>query len=158
MTGLAFAAAFVAFLIGACAYLPFGILAWLWLALQSPHQVVGVDFQFNLAIVVACLIGIMTNRRKPDIWVDGTLAMMTLLLLHSGITTLLAYNPEFSYPYFDRLWKTMLLAGFVAIFMQTRTRLQAAVWVMAISIAALGEGRRVFHPYRGSVPGIWPPR
>jgi putative inorganic carbon (hco3(-)) transporter len=58
-------------------------------------------------------------------------------LLHAALTTYLAYTPEFSYPFFDRLWKTMLLAGFVATFMQNRTRLQAVTWVMAMSIAAL---------------------
>ena len=42
MTSIAFIAGFLVFLVGACAFLPIGILTWLWLTLQNPHQVVGV--------------------------------------------------------------------------------------------------------------------
>jgi len=137
MTGIVFVVGFIIFLIGACAFLPLGILGWLWLALQNPHQVMQVDFSFNVAIVIACVIGLAMHRRKASIWIDGTIFLMTALLLHTALTTFVAYNPDYSYPYFDRLWKTMALGGFIAFFMQNRTRVQAMVWVMVFSIGML---------------------
>lgn len=144
MTGIAFSLVFIGFLLVACVNLPFGILAWLWMALQSPHQVVGVDLPFNLAIVIACLIGLLMNRKQIVLWADGTIILLVVLVFHTGLTTLLAYNPDYSYPYFDRLWKTVLLALFVAAYMGTRTRLQAVTWVMALSIALLSVKGFVF--------------
>jgi putative inorganic carbon (hco3(-)) transporter len=137
MTGIVFVIGFIVFLVGACAFLPLGILSWLWLALQNPHQVMQIDFSFNVAIVIACVIGLVTHRRRAGIWMDGTMVLMTALLLHTALTTFMAYNPEYSYPYFDRLWKTMALGGFIAFFMQNRTRIQAMVWVMVFSIGML---------------------
>lgn len=137
MTGIIFVIGFVVLLVGACAFLPLGILSWLWLALQNPHQVMQVDFSFNVAIVIACVIGVITHRRRASIWMDGTIVLMTALLLHTAVTTFLAYNVDYSYPYFDRLWKTMALGGFIAFFMQNRTRIQAMVWVTVFSIGML---------------------
>ncbi|MBL8706482.1 MAG: putative O-glycosylation ligase, exosortase A system-associated [Rhodospirillales bacterium] len=157
MTSIAFIAGFLAFLIGACAFLPVGILAWTWLTLQNPHQVIGVDLPLNLAIVIACVIGLITNRKRATVWADGTVILMMLLLLHSGLTTMLALSPDYSYPYFDRMWKTMALAGFIVLFMQNRTRLQALVWVIVASIGMLALKGSAFSILTAGQFRVWGP-
>lgn len=144
MSSIAFIAVFGVFLIGACAFLPFGILAWLWFTVQNPHQLVGVDLPMNLAIVLACIIGLFTHRKKATLWVDGTVIMLVVLLAHSAMTTFVGFTPDYSYPYFDRMWKTMALAGFIVLFMQNRTRLQAIVWVAVASIAMIAAKGAAF--------------
>ena len=48
MTNIIFIAGFIAALFAALAYLPFGVLTWLWVAIQGPHQLIQADYQFNL--------------------------------------------------------------------------------------------------------------
>ncbi|MCC7046383.1 MAG: putative O-glycosylation ligase, exosortase A system-associated [Alphaproteobacteria bacterium] len=144
MTNLLFLVGIAGFLLGSIAYLPFGILTWLWIALQGPQQLIKEDFQINLAIVICCVIALASNRKKVRFWVDGTIVALCVLLVHSGITTFLGFVPEYSYPYFDRLWKTMLLGLFILLFMQNRTRLQAVVWVVVFSIGLLAVKAAAF--------------
>lgn len=144
MTNILFIAGFAAFLFGAVAYLPFGILVWLWVALQGPHQLIQSDYQFNLAIVIACLIALVFNRKRASFWVDATLVALFFMLVHSGITTALGFVPDFSYPYFDRMWKTLLLACFIVVFMNNRTRLQAVIWIIVLSLGLLAVKAGLF--------------
>lgn len=144
MTNIIFIAGFIAALFAALAYLPFGVLTWLWVAIQGPHQLIQADYQFNLAIVIACLIALIVNRKRATVWVDGTMVALAALLVHSAITTALGFVPDYSYPYFDRLWKTMFLGCFIVLFMQNRTRLQAVVWIVVLCIGLLAVKAAVF--------------
>lgn len=158
MTAIAFVAASILALVGMVAFLPYGILSWLWFTLQAPHQIILVNFPLNMAIVVACTIAILFNRKHASIWVDGTLLWLAVLLAHCGLTTMMAFRPDYSYPYLDRMWKTIALGVAIAAFMQNRTRIQAMVWVSVMSIGAIAAKGATFAVVTAGAFRIWGPR
>lgn len=158
MTNIIFLAGMLGFLAAAIFYLPFAILAWVWIAIQGPQQLIQANVQVNLAIVVCCILALVLNRKRATVWFDGTLAMMAIMLVHCAITTLAAFHYDYSYPFFDRMWKTMFLAVFIVLFMQNRTRLHAIVWVIVLSLGLLAVKGALFSiVVRGQFLVLGPP-
>src|SRR5690349_12860631 len=98
MTSIAFIGLFAVALLGMVAYLPYGILSWLWFILQIPHQMIQVSLPLNMAIVAACGLGAFFNRKQGSLWIDGTMLLLAVLVVHCGITTMTGFSPEYSYP------------------------------------------------------------
>lgn len=157
MTSIAFIGLFALALLGMVAYLPYGILSWLWFILQIPHQMIQVTLPLNMAIVVACGLGAFFNRKQGSLWIDGTMLLLAVLVAHSGITTMTGFSPEYSYPYFDRLWKTIALGVAIAVFMQNRTRIQAMIWVSVVSIGTIAAKGAAFVILTAGAYRIWGP-
>ncbi|MES2254012.1 MAG: putative O-glycosylation ligase, exosortase A system-associated [Pseudomonadota bacterium] len=118
-----------------------GILTWIWVALMSPQrEVYGFlhGFELNFYIAVFTAIAWIFSKERKTAPMNLVTAMVVLFGIWISITTLNAIHREFSYQYWDRTMKTLVLALAVMAIANTKARVQAVVWVTVLSLAFFG--------------------
>ncbi len=115
-----------------------GMLVWVWLSVMNPHQLVwgfaagfGFSFWVGLVTLAAWLLS-----REPKLPTPGAVsALMILFTLWLVVAQLAALQPDFSFPYFDRSLRMLVLALLALALLTTKARLHALVWVYVLCIA-----------------------
>ena len=70
--------------------------------------------------------------------------MLVIFLAWMTFNSFFAYDPAFSWPYWDRTWKTFLLGLVIAVTATSRTRIYALVWIVVISLFYYGVKGGIF--------------
>src|ERR1700722_4951452 len=118
-----------------------GVLSWTWLSLQSPQQ---ESYSFlhgaplNLVIAVVTLIAwlLSSDPKKPA---GGVILWVTIIfLVWMTFNSFFAFDPAWSWPYWDRTWRVFALGFLVAATATNRVRIYALVWVVVISLFYFG--------------------
>ncbi len=137
-----------------------GILVWAWLAYMNPHKLswgFAHDFPFALLTALAILIGVFFSKEPKKIpWTAETV----ILLLFVGwmfLTTLFAIYPAPAWQQWDKVWKIQLMTFVVMMVMTTRERIQAMVWIIALSIGFYGFKGGIFTLTTGGAYAVYGP-
>ena len=123
-----------------------GVLAWSWLSFMNPHrETFGFAFDFHVVIWVAIgtIVAWAVANRPRLALSERTAVLMTLFFVWTAVTTAFAIDPAWSFPFFTQNVKTLILAVVVLSLLTTKTRIQAFIWVIAISLgyfAVKGSG------------------
>jgi len=127
--------------------MPFaGVLLWSWLSFMSPHRdtyTFVYDAPLVLVVALATLAAWFLSPKPKQIVFERTSVAMLIFVFWTALTTVTAINPNYSAPSFVESLKTFLLAFAVLEIINSKTRIQSFVWVIAISIgyyAAKGAG------------------
>jgi putative inorganic carbon (HCO3(-)) transporter len=118
-----------------------GILTWIWVALMSPQrEVYGFLSNFELNFFIAALTAIawIFSKERKIAPMNMVTAMVVIFGVWISITTLNAIHREFSYQYWDRTMKTLILALAVIAIANNKARIQGVVWVTVLSLAFFG--------------------
>src|ERR1700692_1752536 len=111
-------------LVGLIATLRFpfiGILMWVWFSLMNPHQETysfALTVRWNLIIAIVTPGSWLVSKERKLPMGGFTTGLVLLLLAWSTINTFFAFDPEFSWDYWDRAWKMIvmcILAGILAV-------------------------------------------
>lgn len=118
-----------------------GVLVWTWLSIMNPHRLswgFTYDMPFVLIIASVTLVAWFLSR-EPKLPASTTLMWLALLFsVHFTITTLVALHPEISWPLWNRNIKTMVLFFIAATLINSRIRIQAMLWTIAVSLGYFG--------------------
>ena len=118
-----------------------GLLAWLWVAIMNPQrEVYGFLYGASLNLVLAALTALAWAASK-DRKVVPSNAFTILLLIFAGwasLSTYFALDRAHAAPIWDRTLKTIALGLAITILANSRGRLQAVIWVMAVSLGYYG--------------------
>ena len=125
-----------------------GVLMWSWLGYMSPHQYTWTysqEIRFSLIIAVVSIIAwLISHEPKRIPWNTVTLLLVAFTAWIS-FTTLFALNPEEGYPKWENTMKIVVMNGFVTLaLLRTRSRLNALIWVIVVSIGYYGVKGGVF--------------
>lgn len=137
-----------------------GILMWVWFSLMNPHQ---ETFSFALTTRWNLIIAIVTTgswlmSRERKLPIGGfTTGLVLLLLAWSTINTFFAFDPDFSWVYWDRAWKTIAMCILSGILAVNRVRLHALIWVVAWSLLYYGVKGGIFTLITGGHYHVWGP-
>jgi putative inorganic carbon (hco3(-)) transporter len=116
-----------------------GILLWTWFTLQNPHrETFGFVDSANVVIAVVTLLALLLSKDRklpPNGFILWT---MIALLAWMTINSFFAFNPEWSWPYWDRTWKTFALGLLIAAATTNRVRIHAVLWVILVSLFYYG--------------------
>ncbi len=116
-----------------------GVLIWEWFTLQNPHrETYGFVGSTNVVIAgVTLLAWALSKERKipPNSFILWTILVF---IAWTTITTVYAYDPTWSWGYWDRTWKTFALGILLAATVTNRVRVQAVLWVAVISLFYYG--------------------
>jgi probable O-glycosylation ligase (exosortase A-associated) len=118
-----------------------GVLLWTWFALQSPHQeTFGFAHTPPLNFIIAVVtIGSWILSRERKIPANGFIFwMMVVFLAWMTFNSFFAFDPAWSWPYWDRTWKTLALGLLVAATATNRVRIHALIWIVVISLFYYG--------------------
>jgi putative inorganic carbon (hco3(-)) transporter len=118
-----------------------GLVTWIWIALMNPQrEVFGFMSTIGLNYIVAVftiLVWIVSKERKI-----APVNLTTLsLLAFAGwccVTTYLAFDVPRSTPLLERTLKTVVLAVVVLTLVNTKSRIQAVIWAIAVGLGYFG--------------------
>lgn len=116
-----------------------GVLLWEWFTLQNPHQeTYGFVSSANLVIALVTLIAWSMSKERKTPPNGFILWGIIIFILWTTIDTAFAFDPVWSFGYWDRTWKTFALGILLAATVTNRVRLQAVIWVAVVSLFYYG--------------------
>lgn len=116
------------------------VLAYLYIDIVAPQKVVWAilpSMQISLVAFLAACAGWLFVDRKQNSRFTLRQALMLLLLLYCGITTMSADFPVEAAEKWSWVWKALVFAIFLPLTLHTRLRIEAAVLIMCLSIGAI---------------------
>src|ERR1700730_12445445 len=134
MRSLLLIGAILGILCQALAYPFAGVLLWEWFTLMQPQDesysfARGQPLNMVIAGVTVAAWLFSRERKLPPnqflVWV------IAVFLLWMTFNSFFAYDPAWSWPYWDRTWKTFALGVLIAALATNRTRIDAVllIWV-----------------------------
>ena len=124
-----------------------GVLIWEWLTLGNPHQETygfARSLPLNLLVVGATLLSWLASEEPKKISHNSITKLFLVFLLWMTFNSIFAFNPDWSWPYWDRTWRVFALAFFMAAMATNRARIDAIIWVAAISLMYYGVKGGIF--------------
>lgn len=129
------------------AYPYVGVLLWSWFALQQPHQEAYGFVQtapLNLLIAVVTLGAWFLSRERKIPPMGFIFWMLAIFCVWMLVNLFFCYDPAYSWPIWDRTWKTFLLGVVIAAMATNRTRLYTLTWIIVISLFYYGVKGGIF--------------
>jgi probable O-glycosylation ligase (exosortase A-associated) len=114
-----------------------GLLTWLWITLMSPQrEVYGFlsNFELNFYVAAITAAGWALSKERKMFPTDLAMGFLVLFALWSSVCTYVALDRGYSLAIWDRTMKTIVLALAVATLANTKTRIQAVLWIFAAAI------------------------
>lgn len=114
-----------------------GLLAWLWIALMNPNREVHGFLhgaQLNLCMTALTAVAWLASRDRKVVPPNPFTILLVVLACWATISTYFALDRAHAIPIWDRTMKTIVLGLAVATLADSRARLQAVIWVMAVSL------------------------
>ena len=118
-----------------------GLLMWVWFSVMNPHQEtysLGRSIPWNLIIAIVTTGSwlVSAERKAPPRGV--TTGIVLLLLAWTTFNTFFAFDPSWSWVYWNRAWKTIAMCVVAGAMATNRVRFHALMWVVALSLCYYG--------------------
>ena len=124
-----------------------GILMWAWISYMNPHRLCwGFAYNMPFAEIVAAvtILSIAISKEPKRLPVNGLTILWIIFILWMGITTFFAIYPDVALFDYEKSLKIQLMTFFVLMIMGTKARLNALMWVTALSVAFFGVKGGIF--------------
>ncbi|MFZ1989570.1 MAG: putative O-glycosylation ligase, exosortase A system-associated [Alphaproteobacteria bacterium] len=137
-----------------------GVLVWTWLSFMNPHREAygfAKDLSLNYWFAIFTFVGWIFSRERKIAPHGPTTFVLLAFLGWTCLTTLNALDPQTAVPLWERTLKSFVLVFVTMTIMNTKTRIQAMLWVIAVSIGyyavkgagftlITGGGARIYGP------------
>ncbi|HJS45922.1 MAG TPA: putative O-glycosylation ligase, exosortase A system-associated [Rhizomicrobium sp.] len=156
-----FLVAAVAISLGFTLRYPFvGVLVWEWFALMAPHQeAFGFvrSLPLNLIVAGTAVLSWALSEEPKKIPRNSLTVLFLIFLAWMTFNSFFAFNTTWSWPYWDRTWRVFALAFLIAATATNRVRIDAVIWVAAISLMYYGVKGGIFTVMTGGVYRVYGP-
>ena len=129
-------------LCGVTLFAPYiGVLAWVWIAVMSPHQYVyGIagSLPVNLIQAVATLAAWVASKEPKRIPLNACTLLLLLFMAWITLTTVTSLAPDTAWDLWQRNIKSLFLGFVIAGLMTNRVRLHALAWTVVFSLGYFG--------------------
>lgn len=123
-----------------------GLLLWVFFSIMNPHEEVYhlYFWPWNLIVVIVTVLSwLFSDERKlPPRSVMTYL--IVALLVWTTFNTFFAFDPQFSWHFWDRAWKIVAMAVLASVLTTSVVRFHALMWVVALSVGYYGVKGGVF--------------
>jgi putative inorganic carbon (hco3(-)) transporter len=123
-------------------FYPFaGVLLWTWISLMNPHRLTWgffADQPYALVIAIVTLIGLAIATESKKLPFDAFSVLVCLFMFWFTMSTIFALSQTAAWAMWDRSIKTFLFILVTYMLTTTRRRIEALVWVVAISLGYFG--------------------
>jgi O-antigen ligase len=116
------------------------VLAYCYIDIVAPQKLsywLLASIPISLIVFVLAFVGWLAIDRKEGSRFTGRQGMLLVLLVWCGMTTLTADFPLAAAEKWGWVWKALVFAIFLPLTLRTRLRIEGAVLVMVLSLAAL---------------------
>ncbi|GAB4178128.1 MAG: putative O-glycosylation ligase, exosortase A system-associated [Rhodocyclaceae bacterium] len=124
-----------------------GILVWTWLGFMNPHRLAygfSTTMPFAMIVAITTLVAMMASKEPKKIPAVRETRLLFAFLLWMFLTTLTALYPEQAWPQMDKVGKILFMILVAMMLINSRDRLMALVWVIALSIGFYGIKGGIF--------------
>ena len=137
-----------------------GVLLWEWFTLMAPHkEVFGfvTTFKFNLIIALLTLMMWLVGKDRKFPPMTGTVLLFYIFFFWMFLVQLFSLKPDYSWTYFDRFVRSMILIFLVFALSYTKVRIHAVIWVLVLSVGYYGVIGGAFTIVTGGGYHVWGP-
>ncbi|NDP41127.1 MAG: putative O-glycosylation ligase, exosortase A system-associated [Aromatoleum sp.] len=118
-----------------------GALMWVWIGLMNPHRLTW-NFAFNMpfaqVVAIATLVGMLFSGEKFRIPWSPPVKLLFALVAWMSVSTYFAIDTTDAFPQWQKVMKIQFMTFIVMMLIADRKRLEALVWVAALSLAFYG--------------------
>src|SRR6476660_1944165 len=122
-----FLVAVVAISLGFTLRFPFvGVLIWEWFALMNPHQEAfgfARSLPLNLLIAGTTVLSLLLSDEPKKIPRNSMTVLFLIFLVWMTFNSFFAFNPAWSWPFWDRTWRIFALGFLMAATATNRVRI-----------------------------------
>jgi probable O-glycosylation ligase (exosortase A-associated) len=136
-----------------------GILMWAWISYMNPHKLAwgfAYSMPFAMIIALATLTGLLFSKEPKKFPLTRETGVMLALAAWMVVTTTFAYY-DFAWTQFDKVAKILLMTFVTLILINTKERLHAFVWAIALSIGFFGVKGGIFTLLTGGSYRVYGP-
>ena len=134
--------AWVALGVGFTFRFPFvGVLIWEWFSLMNPHREAfgfSQNLPLNMIIALATLVSWVISKEPKRIPSNPIVVVLAMFLVWMTFNSFFAFNPTWSWPFWDRTWRVLLLGFLITTMATNKARIDAVIWVAVISLLYFG--------------------
>ncbi len=137
-----------------------GILMWSWLGYMNPHKLswqFAHDFPYAQIVALTTMFALLVSKEEKKIPWTGETILLIIFNLWMVVTTIFALFPELAWEQWNKVWKIQLMTFVSMMIMTTRWRIQAWVWVIALSLGFYGFKGGVFTLMTGGAYAVYGP-
>jgi putative inorganic carbon (hco3(-)) transporter len=91
----------------------------------------------SLIVFALATLGFLVSDEKKDVRISPRWALLILLILYCGYTTITASQPVFALEKWGWVWKALVFAAFLPLTLHKRLRIEALILVMVLCLSAL---------------------
>jgi putative inorganic carbon (hco3(-)) transporter len=124
-----------------------GILLWVWFSIMSPHEEAfgfSQTLPLNFAIAAVTMVSWLFSKEPKRFPVHLVTILLLLFLAWTTFNSFFAYAPDFSWPYWDRVWRIFALGFMISCLATNKIRIEAILWCAAISLMYYGVKGGIF--------------
>lgn len=116
------------------------VLAYLYVDIVNPQKIsyfLLASIPVSLIVFIAAFAGWLVADNKQGNRFTFRQALLLLLLIYCGLTTMSADFPDAATAKWDWVWKALFFAAFLPLTLRTRLRIEAAALFMILSAGAI---------------------
>lgn len=143
-----FIAIAVALLISiAISYSYVGLYGWFWISFMNPHRLVygpASDLPFAAIFAGVTILSFLFGKDKKSIPLNAVTILIMAIALWITLSSVYALVPDWSWYYWDRYIKIMMMTLAAVPILNTVVRIQGVIWVSVLSIGYFGVTGGIF--------------
>jgi len=131
-----------------------GVLIWEWFSLMNPHREAfgfSQSLPLNLIIALVTIVSWGISKEPKRIPPSSIIVLLALFLIWTTFNSFFAFFPAWSWQFWDRTWRILILGFVIAGMATNKTRIDALIWVAVISLLYYGVKGGVFTIETGGV-------
>lgn len=137
-----------------------GVICWAWFSMMSPHRQVYSFAQgqpLNSIIAVATLLGWLCSQDRKRWTPDAMPWLMLAWFAWMTFNSVFAPFQEWSWGYWDRTMRIMVLVFLVFFIANTKARIHGLIWVIVVSLGFYGVKGGLFTIVHGGGGVVYGP-
>lgn len=137
-----------------------GLLVWSWLGYMNPHRLCygfAVTFPWVQLVAAVTLLSLLLSKERKRIPWSTTSVLLVTFLLWTGLTTFFAVVPASAWDQWQRFAKVLVMVFVTLVLVNSRERMHALVWMIAVSLGYYGFRGGIFTILGGGASHVFGP-
>ncbi len=138
----------------------YGILVWSWLSYMNPHKLT-YGFAFNMPfaqiVVITLFFSLLFTKEKLRFPLTIHTIIWVIFILWMGITTILAYYPDYALTQFIKVIKVQVGTFLTLMLITDMERFRKLIWVIVVSIGFYSVKGGLYTIITGGSGRVWGP-
>lgn len=137
-----------------------GVLMWTWLGLMNPHRMAwgfSMNLPFAFIVFVTTVVAYMASREPKRVPISREIVVLVFFLAWMLISTFNALYQIPAWEQWDKIWRIQLGVLLTLMLTNSKERIIALTWVMAMSFAFYGAKGGLWTIIHGGANRVYGP-